>query len=181
MALLKLNLLFLIFFAVFIQNKDAALVWNPTYKLSWADFKGKPNLNSDAVAITASGITFNYSITKESNNDVLGFATEVYAHFYPKQSWYKIDSVNNHILSHEQVHFDITELHARKFKQRIAQTKFDLRINDQMEHIHRAINNELRQMQQKYDQETNHSQNIDKQKEWQLVIKLQLDKLSNYK
>ena len=169
MALLKLNLLFLIFFAVFIQNKDAALVWNPTYKLSWADFKGKPNLNSDAVAITASGITFNYSITKESNNDVLGFATEVYAHFYPKQSWYKIDSVNNHILSHEQVHFDITELYAR-----ISKLKVSNSIKKQLKKLHYDINTELSEIQHKYDTETDFSRNFKFQAQWRIFIETEL-------
>jgi len=38
----------------------------------------------------------------------------------------------------------------------------------------------LRQMQQKYDQETNHSQEVTKQKEWQKHIKLELEKLAYY-
>jgi hypothetical protein len=161
-------------------QQERSITWNDDLQLQWENFKRKPTEATSVVAVTASGLSFGFS-SKMTETELVDYTVFVDAHFYPDKSWYVKERANSVILNHERLHFDITELHARKFKQRIAQTKFDLRINDQMEHIHRAINNELRQMQQKYDQETNHSQNIDKQKEWQHVIKLQLDKLSNYK
>ena len=35
-----------------------------TKKLTWKDFKAEPNQKSDAVALTASGITFGFSQSK---------------------------------------------------------------------------------------------------------------------
>ena len=57
---------------------------------------------------------------------------EVNAFFYPNESWYKPDVCNNLILSHEQLHFDITELHARKFRQMVSNTRFTNKIRSEM-------------------------------------------------
>jgi hypothetical protein len=156
------------------------MTWNDDLQLQWEDFNGTPTRGTTVVAVTASGLSFGFS-TKMTETQLVDYTVFVDAHFYPDKSWYVKERANSVILDHERLHFDITELHARKFKQRIAQTKFDLRINAQMERIHNTINDELRQMQQKYDLETDHSQNVDKQKEWQKFIKVQLDKLSYYK
>lgn len=161
-------------------QQERSMTWSDDLQLQWTDFNGKPTQGTTVVAVTASGLSFGFS-TKMTETQLVDYSAFVDAHFYPDKSWYIKERANQIILDHERLHFDITELHARKFKQRIAQTKFDLRINDQMERIHNAINDELRQMQQKYDLETDHSQNVEKQKEWQQYIKLQLDKLSYYR
>ena len=49
-----------------------------------------------------------------------------------------------------------------------------------MERINDAINVELGELQNKYDTETNHSQNIEQQIAWQQFIAAQLNKLSKY-
>jgi hypothetical protein len=156
------------------------MTWSDDLQLQWEDFNGTPTRGTTVVAVTASGLSFGFS-TKMTETQLVDYTAFVDAHFYPDKSWYVKERANSVILDHERLHFDITELHARKFKQRIAQTKFDLSINSQMERIHNTITDELRQMQQKYDTETDHSQNVDKQKEWQKFIKVQLDKLSYYK
>jgi hypothetical protein len=156
------------------------MTWSDDLQLQWEDFNGTPTRGTTVVAVTASGLSFGFS-TKMTETQLVDYTAFVDAHFYPDKSWYVKERANSVILDHERLHFDITELHARKFKQRIAQTKFDLRINSQMERIHNTITDELRQMQQKYDTETDHSQNVDKQKEWQKFIKVQLDRLSYYK
>jgi hypothetical protein len=156
------------------------MTWSEHLPLQWTDFNGVPTEGTTVVAVTASGISFGFS-TKMTETQLVDYTAFVDAHFYPDKSWYIKERTNQVILNHERLHFDITELYTRKFKQRIAQAKFDLRINAQMERIHNAINDELRQMQQKYDTETDHSQNVDKQKEWQQYIKIELEKLAYYK
>lgn len=161
-------------------QQDRSMTWSDDLQLQWEDFNGTPTRGTTVVAVTASGLSFGFS-TKMTETQLVDYTAFVDAHFYPDKSWYVKERANSVILDHERLHFDITELHARKFKQRIAQTKFDLSINSQMERIHNSITDELRQMQQKYDMETDHSQNVDKQKEWQKFIKVQLDRLSYYK
>ena len=135
-----IRILLLLSCLVFVQNDEPVLSWNESYKLSWQDFKAKPNTNDSAVAITASGITFGFSIRQTDKKEVVSFSSEVHAHFYPEQSWYKIEQVDNHILGHEQLHFNITELFARKFRYRIGQVKLSNSVRVELKKIHNDIN-----------------------------------------
>jgi hypothetical protein len=163
---------------LFVQD-ESIISWDLDYRLQWSDFRGTPRPQNHAVAVTASGITFSYS-TKKSDTRLIDYRVEISADFYPEKSWCVRDKVNNNILNHERLHFDITELHARKFRKRVAETRFDLGINKQIEFIHNQINKELEEMQQRYDAETNHSQIIEKQQEWQTYIVEELNKLVSY-
>lgn len=166
---------------VFVQNDEPVLSWNDSYKLTWQDFKAKPNSNDSAVAITASGITFGFSVRQIDKNDVVSFSSEVHAHFYPEQSWYKIEQADKHILGHEQLHFDITELYARKFRYRISQVKLSNSVRRQLKKIHNEINTELSQMQDKYDNETDYSRNIETQSKWKIYVDTELETYSKHK
>ncbi len=155
------------------------ITWQHEYRLEWSDFNGSPKEQTSVVAVTASGITFSFS-TKTTETKLIDFSYLVKAQFYPEQSWCIKERATSNILNHERLHFDITELFARKFRQRIEANMFTLDINNQMEAIHNAINTELETMQNTYDAETSNSQNIEKQKEWQTKIILQLNKLAYY-
>ncbi|MGB5419955.1 DUF922 domain-containing protein [Algibacter sp.] len=176
-----IRFLFLIICCVCVQDTEPVLVWDASYKLSWTDFKAKPDMSDAAVAITASGITFGFSITQTDSNDVVSFETDIHAHFYPEQSWFKAEQGDNHILKHEQLHFDITELHARKFRYRVSQLKLSNSIRKELKKINSEINSELAQMQNKYDSETDYSRNFESQTTWGTFMNAELAKYSNYK
>lgn len=154
--------------------------WSENLELQWQDFNGQPESHIDAVAITASGITFGYSVTK-SNAEIVETHFTIEAHFYPDHSWYKKTRVNSVVLNHERFHFNITELFARKFRQRIAKTKFTNEVQQEADAIYKSINEELKVMQNKYDAETNYSMDIEKQMAWQRKIQVELKALTNYK
>lgn len=174
----KLVLIFYCF--LFIQQDETVISWSESYQLSWTDFKAKPNQTERAVAITASGITFGFSI-KQKDSRVISFTTDVFAQFYPEQSWYKPDEADAHVLGHEQLHFDITELYTRKFRQRINQLKVSNSISSQLKKLHIAINKELAMKQDAYDAETDYSRNVEQQAKWKAHIVAELTKLSKYK
>ncbi|WP_370225804.1 DUF922 domain-containing protein [Mesoflavibacter sp.] len=167
-------------FILFQSDVIEEVSWSENYKLTWSDFKGAPNNQTDAVAITASGITFSYSIKKTSNK-VHSFKTLVKAYFYPEHSWCKKEMVDDNILRHEQLHFDITELHARLFRQQIAKLKPSLDIDNQLDQLHQSINKQLSLMQNSYDEETNHSINTEAQIKWQESVAKQLKTLEKFK
>jgi hypothetical protein len=170
----------LAFFASLLgQEKEPALVWNKDVTLQWSDFKGEPKSSEGAVASTASGISFGFSTTKTTSG-LIDYSYTITAHFYPDKSWHINKVLSNNVLAHERLHFDITELYARKFRQRVSNASFTNDINIEMERIHNAINTELSEFQQQYDAETNHSQHVDKQIAWQTLIATKLNKLSNY-
>ena len=164
---------------LFIQD-EPVISWSEDYKLTWQDFNARPENIGSAVATTASGITFGFSI-KESNGKVVDFTTNVKAHFYPNHSWYKKDYATNHVLVHEQLHFDITELHARKFRQRIKSLPRSNDIKQKLKNLHKTIEKELAEMQNLYDSQTNFSREKENQLKWQLHIESELQKLSNFK
>ncbi|MGB2759905.1 MAG: DUF922 domain-containing protein, partial [Maribacter stanieri] len=92
--------------------------WEPNFRFTWNDFKGDVPITSGAAATTASGITYRFSTYYE--NDELKVDYNVYAYFYPTKSWYKPKLCNEVTLLHEQLHFDITELYARKMRKQLA-------------------------------------------------------------
>lgn len=174
--------LFLIFLCcVLIVPKDQpTLLWNESYKLSWSDFKAQPNYQTDAVAVTASGITFGFSI-RELDSKPVSFTTEVYAHFYPEKSWYKSELVDNHVLGHEQLHYDITELYTRKFRKQISELKISNTIKSDLKLLHKNINRALKKMQNTYDTESDFSRHEDSQFKWKRYVETELNKLSEFK
>ncbi len=165
---------------VFPQRNDHSMTWTESLKLTWDNFKDQPDPNSDVVAITASGLTFQYTIQKE-NDEIIGFTTEVKTSFYPEKSWVKPESTNPHILSHEQLHFDITALHARKFKQQLSKLKVSKNLVEILDSIHYQIQADLKMMQNLYDTETDFSRNIKVQAHWEQRVQEELLKLSGFK
>ncbi len=173
--------LLLMCFGFFLFNGDATeFSWSDTYKLTWNDFQGAPDQNSEAVAVTASGITFNYSI-KKTKTKVLSFKTMIKAHFYPEHSWCKESEVDDHVLSHEQLHFDITELHARLFREKVDALRPSQNVAETLQDYHKTINENLENMQNKYDSESNYSIDKEGQAIWQSYVEKELKRLSKYK
>ncbi|NRD20584.1 DUF922 domain-containing protein [Winogradskyella eckloniae] len=169
-------------FVLFISSEtnEETLTWDAANKLTWADFKAKPDYDSDAVALTASGITFGYGV-KTSGKRIVEFSSTVETHFYPNKSWYKKEESNVHILRHEQLHFDITELYSRKLRQQITKLQVNQNIKKQLNQLHEDINVELSATQAKYDQETQHSIDAVKQRAWSNFIEKELKLLDAFK
>ncbi len=163
-----------------IPMNDEVISWNDTLKLTWGHFKAVPKTNTSAVALTASGITFEFSV-KETETRIVDFDTKVYAHFYPKKSWYIKAQGDAYILAHEQLHFDITELYARKFRKEISQLKINSNIKSQLRNLHEKINKELAATQNRYDKESDNSVNREFQTKWNNYVKSELAKLEAYK
>jgi len=170
----------LMFLFVGNSTNEETMTWNETRKLTWADFKADPNMQSDAAALTASGITFGYSV-KNTGSRIIDFSTSVDAHFYPNKSWYLKDKSDDYILKHEQLHFDITELYARKFRQQLTRLVVNQNVKEQMNRLHITINEALNETQKRYDSQTNHSINAEMQEQWQNFIASELKVLDQFK
>ena len=163
-----------------INTDEETITWNASKKLTWNDFKGAIETSSDAVAVTASGITFSFAV-KTSNERIVSFDAKAQAHFYPEKSWYIEDKGDDHILAHEQLHFDITELHVRILRYRISKLKVSQHIRDDLNAIHRQTNKELAEMQNQYDLQSQNSINIEQQAKWADFVKESLLKYRSFK
>lgn len=179
--MLQLKSIFLFLSIVLLStSNEVAISWRNNYKLSWEHFKGQPQKNTDAVAVTASGITFSYSL-KHRNSEVIDFTANVEAHFYPEKSWYIKERANQYILAHEQLHFDITELHVRKLRHQISQVKINNFLKKTLDRLHQNSNEELAKMQKLYDTESHNSINTEAQTKWQKFVAKELEKYEAYK
>jgi hypothetical protein len=85
-------------------------------KLKWEDFKSVTRKNNpDVVAYTNCG--WEYSVIKSSNpKAAVEFTIETI--FNEDKSWKDVKRINDYYLLHEQKHFDIAEIFARKIKKR---------------------------------------------------------------
>ncbi len=158
---------FLGFFG-FAQEIEEGVPWNSNIRLTWADFKGKVPPAAVPAATTASGISYTYSANLLHHEVHLDY--EVNAYFYPNESWYRPALCNENTLSHEQLHFDISELFARKMRDRLDRTSFSDDVKAEIRKIYKEILEELQDYQEQYDWETNFSRNREKQAEWNQKI-----------
>lgn len=150
------------------QDEDLVLPWTPERRLTWADYQGSPMNTEWASATTASGIT--YTLNSVIGGSQPRLEIVVTSLFYPDKSWYKPDLCNEVVLSHEQLHFDITELFAREFRKRLETVENDENIKKKVRAIFVEINKELNTFQNKYDRETNFSRNVPEQLVWNKKI-----------
>jgi len=74
---------------------------------------------------------------------------------------------NEEVLNHEQLHFDITEVFARKLYGEAALLKDEPGdIPAKAKELFNRINSECEKMQEQYDDETQHGTVIDRQTAW---------------
>ena len=154
---------------------EDTIYWHPDHRLTWDDFRGKPNRGGYTVALTSSGIGMAYR-SDRSGTPVI----EVYCFFYCKNSWVKDDGRTDYILKHEQMHFDITELYARKLRQRIEQMPVKTRTWPAVQKLYTQINRECDARQTRYDGETHHGIDQIKQAEWNKAIERELEQSAAY-
>lgn len=176
--MVRLLLLSFVFFCLF--TSDQSIQWDENQKLTWDNFLGEPNSKSDAAAVTSSGIVFGYKMS-QVNNTIESITIQASAHFYPEKSWVKLNQANDHILGHEQLHFDITELFTRKLRQASHRVAPSENSSKTLDAIHARIVKDLHTMQDLYDNETDFSRNHENQALWEKKVKMELEQLKDYK
>jgi len=150
------------------KEVNELIQWGHLQKLTWKDFKGKPNKRSPYKAMTFASIGSN--LISFSKNEL---KVEILCHFIKNKSWTKMET--DELLRHEQVHFDIAELAARKMRQKISDLNLKnlnhKNIESKLNAIFNASVKDQVKMNQKYDSETNHSINSKSQEEWENRVK----------
>ena len=154
-------------------SQEEEIPWSPDFRLKWSDFRGKPQENSRIAAVTASGISYRFSSIERDGYYEVEY--EVNTFFYPEKSWYQPHMCDDLILSHEQLHFDIAEIFARKMRKAIDSTRFTKNVKAEINAIYRRTLNELEEFQDRYDTETNYSINRAAQLRWNREIKVVLN------
>jgi hypothetical protein len=152
--------------------RNDTIVWRADSLLDKDDFKSRSK--GSAMGFTASGI-FLYP---SENAGVLVFYVE--AIFVKSKSY--ITKYSDYVLKHEQLHFDVCELYARKLRQKINEIDFKKVKNVQqvIQNAYAKINTEFSREQEKYDKDTEHGLNAAKQQVWADDIQKRIKELDAF-
>ena len=174
--ILSLIILFC-FLTVFSQK----LVWKEGTKLNWSLFKSPENkMESDSTIVSYSSCGLRYTAFKDKANNKM--KVRIDATFDPSKSWKHPSKTKNLKINHEQGHFDIAELYARKLRKEFKEnvkTEKDYQFKFKL--IYQMLYGEFLDYQDYYDKITKRGTDAAKQNELEVEIKSQLKKLEAYK
>jgi len=173
------------------------------YKLKWSDFQG----NGDTALVIAAGCwsDINYDFRPMKNDTLLITISATFDKMKSFKNMFHLNEFDlvDQSLEHEQLHFDITELFARKFREKIAKLmpkakrKYSDWLTYQLPTLYAEIFSKWQEEQKQFDKdvsffhEINPSQtgamtkeDIDnvknKQNEWRKKIDNELKELDMY-
>lgn len=181
MGALRIFLAIVFLWASFSQAQEYETISWSEKRLTWKDFKGEPPTSDRVAATTASGISYRFSTSGTRSAFKVDY--EVSTHFYPKKSWYKPELADEVVLSHEQLHFDISELFARKLRKELSEATFTPEnVKKKIKALYNRNNQELNDFQNRYDEETNFSRNRENQSLWNKKVAeaLKIESFSSY-
>ena len=164
-----------------IQTDEDYICWNKDYKLTWNDFKGPvtkgPVVGKNKHTVAMASVSIRIKKSTFNKNEAV---TKIHAIFDCNNSWAIINN-NSAILKHEQGHFDIGEIFARKLRKKLnnKRIKRHMLVKKKIKYS-RKISQQLFDYQNLYDKETEHNMNKEKQNEWNERIKKELQELDIY-
>jgi len=168
--------------------------WEKSRSLTWNDFRGIPNLNSPYLAWVEGDLKYKYEWKTENSGTCKYRFTkaEAVAYFSKIESWVKEKGKTDALLKHEQGHFDILEIHAKKFNERanrellnhafscpgrnglVSEGTINNAAKAKVATIFNQIMNEMKLMEKNYGSQTNHGLNSFAQGKWDSKIRLLL-------
>jgi hypothetical protein len=146
------------------QSTPRTLAWAQHQTLGWDDFKGRARRTTgEPSAVTDTG----FRVQLECREDALDI--RVAAEFYPSSSWVKAARKSAELLRHEQGHFDITELYARKMRKAVREARIgcedDRKAEAEGKRIFDGLDREWEKAEKEYDAETKDGTDLRKQQE----------------
>lgn len=148
------------------QPPPVAREWSTGSPLAWDDFLAPPDAKSKGAALTA------YEIQARRTCEEDGPAFRVTVRFLPDQSWIKPRQRNARILAHEQGHFDLAEVTARRLRAELG--VLDLGCADGVAAFTKLVadfqSRDL-DLQRSYDRQTMFGTGSGAQRHWEAQIK----------
>lgn len=158
-------------------DDENRIYWSDWYRLEWSDFEGRPMEETTVAALSSVGLPYSYATDGEG---ILKLTIDVC--FIKNESWSKPEEQNNLLLQHEQIHFDIAELHRRKIVKAVLDANFTK--ENYKEKLNEIINQvwrkDYKMMQNRYDKDTNFSKVIKEQINWNKFVYQQLRNMEDY-
>ncbi|MEN8158019.1 MAG: hypothetical protein ABFS10_13795 [Bacteroidota bacterium] len=154
--------------------KRTSIEWDPAHPIRDTDFSGYPNFLSTYAAAISS--YFNYEITGNSYDSVRVKTLMQTHHSWMKKSFRNSD----YLLRHEQYHFNMSEVYARKFKKLIYSLRDESFSEEKLKSLYLSQLRELNAMQDRYDTDCDHSLLMERQKDWEYLIDSMLNSFAYY-
>lgn len=149
-----------------VKSYETKFEWSSTRKLTWEDYKGTPSSDKDTnIAATTScrfGLVGNTKV-------------EVTNEFICHQSSVRPGQKKPALLAHEQLHFDLCEVYARKLRKELAA---DASLDPREAFI--GIYKLYKETQWLYDEETSHGLEPVAQERWKQQIEKGLEEFAAY-
>src|SRR5688572_11033505 len=163
---------FILPFLVIMPDEDS-IKWQKDRKLTWDDFKAPPQKIGSTAAMTTTHLGFSYNVTNGK------ITYKIDCRFEKNKSWGLVK--NEWVLKHEQGHFDIAEIFARKLNQSINEYQFNKSsFQKDLDAIYKSVVADKEKFQQQYDDETDHSRIKTKQEEWLKKIESELKQTNSW-
>lgn len=161
------------------QASADTLIWS-SKKLMWNNFKANADtatINKKHHATTLWKLRYQYKPLRSQT-----LLIEIEAWFDARKSWIKKAYRNDqNLLQHEQGHFDLAELLARRFRQKLQQQHLTGgNYNTVIANTFKTLLAEAYRQQEQYDKETNFGENMPAQQQWQQRIAAALNQLAAY-
>lgn len=168
-----LNKIIGVFFFLCVASSYAqdTIYWDKQRPLAWEDFKGKPEVSDLESAQAATGVALAFRFRENLEDNTWEHEYDVHSYFLSDLSWYKRNDINYYLLEHEQTHFNISELFARKLKKELSALIASESVGELAEQTYLKMQKEHAAFQNKYDRETKHSLNVERELEWQKQIR----------
>jgi hypothetical protein len=151
------------------------LAWSSTRKLNWEDFRATPEMGNSHHALTAANLAVD-ARCKDNK-----FYYEVKCVFLPGESWSK-NKQSEKLLAHEQLHFDLTEVHARMLRKELntlgnSCSNLKTNLNTTVGEAFKAWKAE----QNQFDKLSRHGLDAETQQQWAESIAQRLQELDAWK
>jgi hypothetical protein len=166
---LLITLLITFFTGTIAHAQDSLIVWSENRQLKWDDFTGAVKQGTHYDAEVYAEVQYRYMFKDRKH-----FKFYVFATFNKNTSWSRKERQSEPLLKHEQMHFDLAELYARKLQEEFEKHNYTENFAQEITAIFEPIKKEYLAMQVKCDEETNHSLNKEKQVEWEAFLQNEL-------
>jgi hypothetical protein len=155
-----------------IAQSVGQLAWSVQRPLTWADFKGKPEAQDDLhAATTYAGIRLEVEEVAFPSGKIT-FKTE--ALFDPQRSWAHPERIDEHVLAHEQLHFDIAEMYSRQLAHKLNSLSLTSKNKHLAQKYFKQYSLLQLKAQQQYDRECAHGLDKQQQINWRSKVDKEL-------
>ena len=169
-------------YSAFSQNEKSDLIqWNNKYNLSWSDFKGNSkdtiyakNTHLQACAVSCIELSYKYLVSGNKIDFII-------INQFNKLKSFTCDTLSEELLQHEQCHFDLSEIYARKIRREVRDLqKKGINKIDNYINVFKVLKAELDSIDNQFDIDTFYGNVEDQQNLWQKKIKKELIELNTY-